>query len=472
MGNCTSTSQVENVHCPSCGCHYCPTCKTVIPNHSLPKSDSIPMNHADQVYLKGPDTPTYTNKSRYVESNSRVIPQDRKVETFVQEEKHELPPLKSDTEGKQTQPIPPFKPKATLTTTNGMLEKNIDEPEITIEPDHFYKHKKDFIDEELQSMVSSQSPELHVPQATKRNLENASPLTPDSPNTISYKDPKTGVKTYWKKDIQSVSAVCFSPQSGAASKLAVSNRQNLVKVYDINTGKEIIRMQRDHQINCLAFSMDETMLVVAGEGKTVTLYKVDDGKEILSIHRNDSALAVSFSPKGDKLAVCGYDMRASIYNIYASGTFDEYVTIIRTNIISALAWSPDGALLAVGGFDNRAAIYDVKTAEEKLNIRRNNIIFAMAFSPDSSKLAVGGCDRNTSIYDAKTGKKLQNIECEDTIYAISFSRDGTKIATGGEDKEVIVYDIETGEKVTTITRNNPVRALSFSTNDSTVNACG
>lgn len=432
------------------------------------------MNHADHVYVNDAETPIHKNKSIYIQPNSQAIPQDRKVETFsVQEEKLELPPLKSDMEGKQPQPILPFKPKATV-TTSAMLEKDIDEPEFTIEPDHFYKDKKDqhFIDEELQSMVSSKSPELYVPQAKRRNVENTSPLVPDSPNTISYKDPKTGVKTYWKKDIQSVSAVCFSPQSGAASKLAVSNRQNLVKVYDVKTGKELIRIQRDHQINCLAFSMDETMLVAAGEGKTVTLYNVDDGKEILSIHRKDSALAVSFSPKGDKLAVCGYDMRASIYNIYASGTFDEYVTIIRTNIISALAWSPDGALLAVGGFDNRAAIYDVKTAEEKLNIRRNNIIFALAFSPDCSKLAVGGCDRNTSIYDAKTGKKLQNIEREDTIYAISFSRDGTKIATGGEDKEVIVYDIETGERVTTITRNNPVRALSFSTNDSIVNACG
>jgi WD40 repeat protein len=122
----------------------------------------------------------------------------------------------------------------------------------------------------------------------------------------------------------------------------------------------------------LAFSPDGRRLVTGGEGNTVKIWDVQTGRELcppLRGHTGD-VCAVAFSPdrEGRWVASAGEDSTVKVWD-----THNEY-RLVRTfrghiGLVSSVAFSPDGRRLFSGSRDKTVKVWDVSQLSDEVRDR-------------------------------------------------------------------------------------------------------
>jgi hypothetical protein len=115
--------------------------------------------------------------------------------------------------------------------------------------------------------------------------------------------------------------------------LAVGGNQ-LVSVFDIQTGATLRKMPRDGRVRCVALSNDGSTLVVGGFDRKVVLHGVDEGANLCTFAPGTEELQVdngagsrpgsASCPRGPRASLSGM-MRESAVNLGLFGTFHTVV---------------------------------------------------------------------------------------------------------------------------------------------------
>lgn len=141
-----------------------------------------------------------------------------------------------------------------------------------------------------------------------------------------------------------VRSLAFSPNG---QWLASGAEDGAVKLWEVATGREVLRFQHGERVASVAFSPDGQMLAsgayVFGVSKgTVKLWEVTLGREVRTITFSDWVHDVAFRPDGRFLAVSARDI-----HLWDTATWKEVRTLsLGRQIAFAIAFSPDGQLLA------------------------------------------------------------------------------------------------------------------------------
>ena len=99
-----------------------------------------------------------------------------------------------------------------------------------------------------------------------------------------------------------MSSVAFSPDGN----YLVSSEENIVRLREASTGKEIAHMTHDGSVTSVAFSPDSKYIVSGSADTSVRVWDVATGKEIARRYHDDLVTIVAFSPNG-KYVVSGSD---------------------------------------------------------------------------------------------------------------------------------------------------------------------
>ncbi len=143
-----------------------------------------------------------------------------------------------------------------------------------------------------------------------------------------------------------IEAFAFSPDgkiiaSGSGTIFGASRSENLVKLWDAATGKEL-RTLAGHtaEVNAVAFSPDGKMLASASSDNTVKLWNVTDGKLLHTLAgHEDEVNAVGFSPDGKIVSSASQDTRLKLWE---AATGRELASLVAVDERDWLVVTPDG----------------------------------------------------------------------------------------------------------------------------------
>lgn len=153
-----------------------------------------------------------------------------------------------------------------------------------------------------------------------------------------------------------VSEYTFSPDS----RLLVSgDRDGTIILWDVGTGDQRKRLTGPTKpIGALAFSTDSKTLV-SGSGNEIRLWEVDTGNTISRLDAIKNIASLALSPDGKTLASGTEDGQIQVWNLAAIPQVQSTFTGHRGSAY-VLMFSPDGKTLASGGSDGTILLWDME----------------------------------------------------------------------------------------------------------------
>ncbi|MCI4626281.1 MAG: WD40 repeat domain-containing protein, partial [Candidatus Magnetoovum sp. WYHC-5] len=209
-----------------------------------------------------------------------------------------------------------------------------------------------------------------------------------------------------------------------------------------------VRLFEDHRgaINCLAFSLDNRMLLSASADGTLILRESSTGRiiHVLKGHEGE-VTACLFVPMAPFVISAGMDKTIRMWSI-KDGTcvrvFNNHVAGVR-----AIALGADGRFLFSGGLDKTIRLWEVETGNEvKVYKGLKSGVSAISMSPDGSSFVYSAGEPLVYMMDIPTGERQRVFMGHmDEVKALVFSPNGKYVASCGVDRSIKIWDMETAE---------------------------
>ena len=232
--------------------------------------------------------------------------------------------------------------------------------------------------------------------------------------------------------------LAFSPNGRTFAR--VSN-ESLACVWNVSADLTVHEHELEehgrNQVNSIAFSPDGRTLANGvqqnpeGSG-FVRLWDVNTGKTLRRLEHPSNVIKIAFSPDGRTLASWGGDGIVRLWDVSAGKTVR---TLEDVWVVNTLVFSPDCRTLAIGS--TALLLWDVATGE---TIRRPNLGGVVAFSPCGGMIASG--HKIIQVWDVWTGEVLRRLEGHtDQVLSVAFSPDGRTLASMGRPDIVLRWNI-------------------------------
>lgn len=253
--------------------------------------------------------------------------------------------------------------------------------------------------------------------------------------------------------------------------LAVGSDDNLVRVYEVNTGRLAYELSgHSKAVVALAFAPDGQRLLSASLDQSGRLWSLTTRKQENLFHFN--------------VAVTARPGESPIEALVRTGQISS-----RPIQISSLTWSPDSRTIAMGGTNGFVQTYDpagkgdgrpappLKTFSISFQGADESGISSIAFTPDGRALLVTGAVSrqgagSAGILDLESGKFRQAFpgHGQHTVLAGNLSVDGQlAISSGAGDSETCIWRTSNGQLVQEFRgRGKPVNSLSWSKDGKTI----
>ncbi|HEV2837052.1 MAG TPA: caspase family protein, partial [Pyrinomonadaceae bacterium] len=276
-------------------------------------------------------------------------------------------------------------------------------------------------------------------------------------NSVKIWDVNSGREVHTLVGPQAAATAAFGVYFiGFASDNRIVTVSDAARVWDVNTGRELRTLEASSIETSgyngtdggFAISTDGTQLVSLLNDTEAHVRVIDlaSGREVRRVKiSNDRVDTISFSigPDGHVLAAGIVEQRLKLWDVDAKKEQNLGPTAKE---FSQVKFSRDGRLLALSE-NYLVKIWDVASGRELTQLKVPNIgAFAqvdafIVFTEDGKRIATGGFGTDTTIWEAETGKKVSSLNGRTNMaYNVAFSADGTQLSSGGRTR----WDLRTG----------------------------
>jgi len=261
--------------------------------------------------------------------------------------------------------------------------------------------------------------------------------------------------------LYNVNSCSFSPDG---KRIISGSGDETIKVWDAETGREIISICHNSPVYTCALSPDNKS-IVSGSKYNLQIWEANTGKESITLQGNMRDITTcTFSPDSKRIVAEGFDgiINTRTLKIWDAKTGREINSLIgHTAKVTCCAYSPDGRWIASGSKDYTVKLWDAEKCSEILTFKGSVLVFALAFSPDSKRI-VSNDGVQLNLWNPNNGRRITIFRGEHAFNIIScaFSPDGKQIVSGSVDKTLKLWNAVTGKEIST-----------FSGHASAVNSC-
>lgn len=220
------------------------------------------------------------------------------------------------------------------------------------------------------------------------------------------------------------------------------------------------------EMGCFTPDGKRFVAVSHGEGGA-NVFDLETGKTIVKLRCGKSLLRTHISPDNKTAASGTSDGKILFWNVDNGSVIREIQGHAIGSQVCGICFTPDGSLLVSAAHDKNAILWDVKTGKE---IRRfsghSDAVLAAKISPDGTMLATSSSDKSIILWDLSNGKQLHCMADQPgNVDGLAFNHQGTLLASGSGDT-VCLWDVRTGK----LARRWPgiqggVLSVDFSPND-------
>jgi RNA polymerase sigma factor (sigma-70 family) len=260
-------------------------------------------------------------------------------------------------------------------------------------------------------------------------------------------------------------ALCVS-FSRDGSLLAASSG-NVIRIWNVATWAEPKTILGPPEgVRPVAFTPDARLLMTRCDDSTVRIYETDTGREQRVLKGPGKGLiAFAIAPDGRTIATAGEDGTLRFWDITSGQEVRQFPAEVPT---TGLTLSPDGRLLAHWGHNGRIHVRDAATGTLRFEARKDgldqNWVLGVTFSPDGKTLAAGGEGKGIWFWDVATGLPLRAADGHrDALVNVAFVQGGRLVASAGRDSTVRLWDASTGRQALRwIAHQNGLQAMAVS----------
>lgn len=289
-------------------------------------------------------------------------------------------------------------------------------------------------------------------------------------HTIRIWDTDSGMEVMTLRDDEFLSCVAFSPDG---ERLASGGTSRRVKVWSLLTGKQLMACPYPEDAYDVAFSPDGKQLAAAGAPRTVNVWDACTGMELLAINAHEDAITdIAYSPDGTRIASASFDKTVKVWDV-AQGTLLKTLSGHQA-AVSSVVFALDDRCVFSGDFDGHIRKWDIATGEVLMSLQgHNGEATSLAYAPDTRQVASGGADCIIRIWDATTGTCRTTLRGHrQAISSIAFCRGETQMISGSVDGTVKVWRVGTDKKCRIVkSREGTVHRVVFSPDSKLLASC-
>lgn len=229
--------------------------------------------------------------------------------------------------------------------------------------------------------------------------------------------------------------------------------ESTLRLWETDTGREVMRVDQFNEINFIAFSDNGQQLYTQGT--------TEDFQPTIAVYDTASRrLLTEFLPDLDSWIAAG-DFSGSRLAYATNNSPQIQILDVATSTIShtfsvssatprEMRFSPDGVLLAIADAGG-VYIVDVESGETVRDFSgHSDGIRSVAFSPDDDRIVTVARDNTLRIWDVNTGEQLNILTANGVTSIISgalFNQEGHVFTTGSD------LTIRDGDEVIAFTNN-------------------
>ncbi|EUC56394.1 tyrosine kinase family catalytic domain protein [Rhizoctonia solani AG-3 Rhs1AP] len=269
-----------------------------------------------------------------------------------------------------------------------------------------------------------------------------------------------------------VHSVAFSPDG----KSVVSGSYQTIRIWDAKSPSAVGEPLTGHSnwVYSVACSPLGNVIASGSSDRTIRLWDVNTRRQLGAIKGDHHFCSVAFSPDAKLIASgCNYSSSSpsacsvqlwDVQNMTAAA--DPFQG--HTATVLSVQFSPDSTRVVSGSIDKTIRVWDVERATTGVGLLEGHTkrVLSVAFSPDGSQIVSCSLDGTIRLWDACEGRMIGNPYKGHSygIHSIAFSPCGTYVASGGDDDTVRLWDVRTGRQVDQPYEEHtaPVNSVAFS----------